>query len=77
VNLGQVIAAQAEEKEADGEEPVVPTKKKINFSEIGRLGGLRGGPARAQKLSPERRREIARLGGIARQYEKPKQEPTE
>jgi hypothetical protein len=26
---------------------------------LGRLGGLRGGPARAQALSPERRREIA------------------
>lgn len=27
---------------------------------LGRLGGLRGGPARAERLSPERRREIAR-----------------
>jgi hypothetical protein len=27
---------------------------------LGRLGGLKGGPARAQALSPERRREIAR-----------------
>ena len=26
---------------------------------LGRLGGLKGGPARAAKLSPERRREIA------------------
>ena len=27
--------------------------------ELGRLGGLKGGKARADKLSPERRREIA------------------
>ena len=26
---------------------------------LGRLGGLKGGPARARALSPERRREIA------------------
>ncbi|HKC55800.1 MAG TPA: hypothetical protein VKC35_06730 [Vicinamibacterales bacterium] len=26
---------------------------------LGRLGGLKGGPARAAKLSPQRRREIA------------------
>jgi hypothetical protein len=26
---------------------------------LGRLGGLKGGKARAEKLSPERRREIA------------------
>jgi hypothetical protein len=27
---------------------------------LGRLGGLKGGPARAEALTPERRREIAR-----------------
>jgi hypothetical protein len=33
---------------------------------LGRLGGLRGGKARAKKLSPERRREIARKAAQAR-----------
>jgi len=28
--------------------------------ELGRLGGLKGGKARAEKLSPERRKEIAK-----------------
>jgi hypothetical protein len=28
--------------------------------ELGRLGGKKGGPARAKKLTPERRRQIAR-----------------
>lgn len=33
---------------------------------LGRLGGLKGGKARAKKLSPERRREIARKAVLAR-----------
>jgi hypothetical protein len=33
---------------------------------LGRLGGLKGGKARAEKLTPERRQEIARLAVIAR-----------
>jgi hypothetical protein len=34
--------------------------------ELGRLGGLKGGPARAKKLSPERRSEIAKKAAAAR-----------
>ena len=34
--------------------------------ELGRLGGLKGGRARAEKLSPERRKEIASLGAKKR-----------
>jgi hypothetical protein len=33
---------------------------------LGRLGGMKGGRARAEKLSPKRRREIARLAALAR-----------
>lgn len=33
---------------------------------LGRMGGKKGGKARADKLSPERRREIARLAAQAR-----------
>ncbi len=33
---------------------------------LGRRGGLKGGKARARKLSPERRHEIARLAAQAR-----------
>lgn len=35
-------------------------------SELGRSGGIRGGPARALALSPERRSEIAGLAAVAR-----------
>lgn len=33
---------------------------------LGRLGGLKGGPARASALSARRRREIARAAALAR-----------
>lgn len=33
---------------------------------LGRLGGLKGGKARAKKLSPERRKEIAQKAAMAR-----------
>ena len=33
---------------------------------LGRLGGMKGGPARAAALSPKRRREIARAAAAAR-----------
>lgn len=39
--------------------------KNIILSEMRRNGGLKGGPARASSLSPERRKEIARMGGQA------------
>jgi hypothetical protein len=34
--------------------------------ELGRLGGLKGGPARAKKLTAERRIEIAKKAAAAR-----------
>ncbi len=34
--------------------------------ELGRLGGLKGGKARASKLSPERRKEIAQIAAKKR-----------
>ena len=34
--------------------------------ELGRLGGLKGGKARAVKLAPEKRREIAKKAALAR-----------
>lgn len=33
---------------------------------LGRMGGLKGGPSRAEKLSPERRSEIASRAAAAR-----------
>ncbi len=42
--------------------------------ELGRLGGKKGGKARAEKLSPERRKEIARKAARARWDKKRRQE---
>jgi hypothetical protein len=42
--------------------------------ELGRLGGRKGGRARAKKLSPERRREIAKKAAEARWAKKRQQE---
>lgn len=36
------------------------------MAELGRAGGLAGGTARAKKLSPERRREIAQKAAASR-----------
>ena len=43
-----------------------PEKKPFNAKALGRLGGLKGGKARAEKLSPEQRSEIARKAAVAR-----------
>ena len=41
-------------------------KKNPHAVALGKLGGKKGGKARAAKLSPERRSEIARLAARAR-----------
>lgn len=46
--------------------PVMAKKKNRAAQELGRLGGLKGGNARAKKLSPERRAEIARAAAAMR-----------
>jgi hypothetical protein len=40
--------------------------KNPHASALGRLGGRRGGPARAASLSPKRRKEIARKAALVR-----------
>jgi hypothetical protein len=52
--------------EAIGELPYEESGKNPAAVALGRLGGRKGGRARANKLSPERRSEIARLAARAR-----------
>lgn len=53
--------------EAAGEiEPEQPTEKNPAAVQLGRAGGLVGGRARADRLSSERRSEIARRAALAR-----------
>lgn len=49
-----------------GDAPIETDGKNPNAVALGRLGGLKGGKARAEKLSPERRSEIARKAAKAR-----------
>jgi len=56
------VQDSAEIELVDGKNPAAVT--------LGRLGGLKGGKARAQKLSPERRREIAQKAAQKRWQKK-------
>lgn len=58
-----IVASATEEAEP-------PTDKNPAAVELGRLGGKKGGPARAQKLTAKRRREIAKKAALAR-WKKP------
>jgi hypothetical protein len=61
--LASAIVAQATGEEPDvGPEPV----KNPAAIELGRLGGLKGGKARAEKLSPKKRSAIAKKAAQAR-----------
>ncbi len=49
--IGDIATGQVEDVELDKRNPAAV--------ELGRQGGLKGGRARAERLSPEKRREIA------------------
>ncbi len=49
--------------EGEGEEP---SDKNPHAVALGRLGGLKGGKARKEKLTPEQRKKIARKAAKAR-----------
>lgn len=55
-------------QEATGQvEPEAPKpRKEYDYKALGHRGGLRGGKARAEKLTPEQRKEIAQKAAKAR-----------
>ena len=53
-------------KQATGEQPKQPSPAPTPKQEAARKGGLKGGTARAGKLTPEQRAEIARVAAQAR-----------
>jgi hypothetical protein len=67
IQLGKLIVdiatGQVEDRIEDNKDPVA--------SELGRLGGLKGGAARAAALTPKKRREIAKRAARARWAKKP------
>jgi len=61
-----LLAKKIVEIATEGEPTKEPSSKNIHAVELGRLGGKKGGKARAAKLSPEERKEIARKAAKAR-----------
>lgn len=59
--LAKAIVEQATAEAVEGEPPKNPAAVAL-----GKLGGKKGGPARAAKLSAQKRREIATLAARAR-----------
>ena len=56
--VGDIATGQIEDRIEDGKDAAA--------SEMGRTGGLKGGKARAAKLTPARRREIAQAAAAKR-----------
>jgi len=57
VNAFRVVQEATEPKQ---EKPLPTEGKNPNAVALGRLGGLKGGKARAAKMTPEQRKEIAK-----------------
>jgi len=53
-------------QEATGQAEEEQPKTDIDYAALGRKGGLKGGKARAEKLTPEERSEIAKKAAQAR-----------
>lgn len=58
----QIVAEAVGDVELENDD----AEKENRASEIARLGGLKGGKARAEKLTPEQRKEIAEKAARAR-----------
>ena len=54
------------ESEIEETKPELVEGKNPHAVALGRLGGLKGGKARAEKLTPEQRKEIAQKAAIKR-----------
>lgn len=59
-------ATSDEQPEAPAPEAETPDRKNPAAVALGRLGGKKGGPARAKKLSQQRRKEIAKKAAETR-----------
>jgi hypothetical protein len=67
----EIEAARRVADIATGDRPKVDPKVSKAAAALGRLGGLKGGKARADALTPERRVEIAKNAAETR-WKKPK-----
>lgn len=60
------VAAMVDSASGDEADALPGLSKNEHAAALGRLGGVKGGPARAKKLTPEQRHEIARKAAAAR-----------
>jgi hypothetical protein len=58
-DINELAARIVEEATSDKVDTIKQDEENPRAQALGRLGGLKGGKARAKKLSPEQRREIA------------------
>lgn len=65
VTAFRLVQKATEQQETEAEQANT-CEKKFDPAALGHLGGLKGGKARAEKLTPERRSEIARIAASAR-----------
>lgn len=63
--LNKLAASIVAEATGEEQEEETPSKNPAAVA-LGRLGGLKGGKKRAERLSPERRKEIAHMAALAR-----------
>ena len=64
--IEEATEGTSEDKEQELEEKSEEVTKNPHAQALGRLGGLKGGKARAAKLSAKRRKEIAQKAAKAR-----------
>lgn len=62
----RISTEEPEEKAIEAEQPKERSPISEYLSQIGRKGGLKGGPARAKKLSSKKRKEIAKKAAKTR-----------
>jgi hypothetical protein len=67
-NINELEASKAKNTDGEPQKEITEeaTQKNPAAVILGHLGGLKGGKARAAKLSPKRRGEIARMAAKAR-----------
>lgn len=64
--LAKSIVDQATSESKEAKEPISKDEAKSIAAQLGRLGGLKGGKARAKALSDEDKIRIAKMGAAAR-----------
>ena len=61
-----VTAFRVVQETTGQKEKTKPKERILDFVELGRRGGLKGGKARAERITPDRRKEIAQKAAMVR-----------